>query len=61
LDAAVVFVKVFFGEDGLAGEEPVFEGVLRRALFALFGAGAGGVFGVFAVCLEFFAGERMMT
>ena len=49
LDVALVGVGVLTGQDGGAGGEAVAEGVLRRALFARFGARAGGVGGVGAV------------
>ena len=49
LDVALVGYGVLSGRDGGAGGEAVVESVLRRALFAGFGAGAGGVLGVGAV------------
>ena len=49
LDVALVGFGVLGGQDGGAGGEAVAESVLRRALFAGFGARAGGVGGVGAV------------
>jgi hypothetical protein len=49
LDVPLVGFGVLSGQDGGAGRETVAECVLRRALFARFGARAGGVRGVGAV------------
>jgi hypothetical protein len=49
LDVALVGFGVLGRQDGGAGGEAVAESVLRRTLFARFGARAGGVRGVGAV------------
>ena len=50
----LVVGRVFAGEDGVAGEQAVLEGVLRGAGYAFFGAGTGGFFCVVAVGLDLF-------
>jgi len=41
-------------DDGIAGEEAVFDGVLGDGFFALGGFGSGGFLGVFAVGRDLF-------
>jgi hypothetical protein len=57
LGEAIVAVGVFVGEGDFGGAEVVGGGVLGGGGFALWGAGAGGLLGVFAVGGEFFGGN----
>ena len=57
-ELAVEGFGVLAEQDGIAGEESVFEGVLRHAGFAFLAAWSGGFLGVVAISFDLGSGSH---